>query len=140
VLRIRILTSSRTRNRFVADGIEEYVKRIAPLAKLEIVGPRRRPGSRRREVLARDLEGLWVALDPAGSEITTEEFANLLSGANSTTFLIGSPAGLATELSDMCSVRLSLTRLTLTGEMTLLILVEQVYRALTILGSHPYHK
>ena len=140
MLRIRILTSSRTRNRFVADGIEEYTKRIAPLAKLEIVGPRPRPGRRRRGVLARDLEGLWVALDPAGSEITTEEFANLLSGANSATFLIGSPAGLATELSDLCSVRLSLTRLTLTGEMTLLILIEQVYRALTILGSHPYHK
>ena len=84
-----------------------------------------------------------TALDPKGREVTTEEFAAWLSKrqelARPLAFLIGGHWGLADALLAAADERLALSRLTMTHELARLILLEQLYRALTIKMGHPYH-
>lgn len=55
-------------------------------------------------------------------------------------FVIGGFAGVSHELKQRADIRLSLSRMTLTHEMARVILVEQIYRAFTLLAGMPYHK
>jgi 23S rRNA (pseudouridine1915-N3)-methyltransferase len=84
-----------------------------------------------------------VALDPQGKEFTSEEFAAWLSRreeeARPLTFLLGGHLGLDEAVLTAAHQRLALSRLTLTHELTRLVLLEQLYRALTIKAGHPYH-
>jgi 23S rRNA (pseudouridine1915-N3)-methyltransferase len=84
-----------------------------------------------------------VALDPKGREVTTEEFAAWLSKreevARPLTYLIGGHWGLAEAVLAAADERVALSRLTLTHELARLILLEQLYRAMTIKMGHPYH-
>jgi 23S rRNA (pseudouridine1915-N3)-methyltransferase len=84
-----------------------------------------------------------VALDPQGKEFTTEEFAawfgRLEEQSRPLTFLIGGHWGLSDAVLAAAEERLALSRLTLTHELARLILLEQLYRALTIRMGHPYH-
>jgi 23S rRNA (pseudouridine1915-N3)-methyltransferase len=84
-----------------------------------------------------------VALDPRGKEFTTEEFAAWLTvreqEARPLTFLIGGHLGLDAAILAQAHERLALSRLTLTHELSRLILLEQLYRAGTIKAGHPYH-
>ena len=145
--RIRIVSSGKIRNRFIADGIEEYKKRISSLAKLELIDQKRNSSKTRAKkdlqgsvLLSKSDRGFRVALDPQGSEITSEELADLLRDNNNINFIIGGPDGLPRKIIESCDRSISLTRLTLTSELAKLVLIEQIYRALTIINSHPYHK
>jgi len=84
-----------------------------------------------------------VALDPQGKEFTSEEFAAWLSRrgeeARPLTFLLGGHLGLDEAVLSAANERVALSRLTLTHELTRLVLLEQLYRALTIKAGHPYH-
>ncbi|MBI4796440.1 MAG: 23S rRNA (pseudouridine(1915)-N(3))-methyltransferase RlmH, partial [Deltaproteobacteria bacterium] len=84
-----------------------------------------------------------VALDPRGKELTTEEFAAWLTArevdARPLTFLIGGHLGLDAVTLNKAHERLALSRLTLTHELSRLVLLEQLYRAATIKAGHPYH-
>jgi 23S rRNA (pseudouridine1915-N3)-methyltransferase len=84
-----------------------------------------------------------TALTPAGREFTSEEFAAWLSKqqelARPLAFLLGGHWGLADALLAAADERLSLSRLTMTHELARLLLLEQLYRALTLKLGHPYH-
>jgi 23S rRNA (pseudouridine1915-N3)-methyltransferase len=86
---------------------------------------------------------LVTALTPQGREFTSEEFAAWLTRreleARPLTFLIGGHLGLDEETLAAAPERLSLSRLTLTHELSRLVLLEQLYRAMTIKTGHPYH-
>jgi 23S rRNA (pseudouridine1915-N3)-methyltransferase len=62
------------------------------------------------------------------------------SGTKEVTFIVGGPNGVSTELSARASKRWSLSRLTLTHEMARVVLLEQLYRAYTIIHGLPYQK
>jgi len=84
-----------------------------------------------------------AALDPRGKEFTTEEFAAWLAQreeeARPLTFLLGGHLGLDEATLAAAHARLALSRLTLNHELARLVLLEQLYRAKTILTGHPYH-
>ena len=74
-----------------------------------------------------------------------EEFARWIEagqvqGTREVTFIIGGPAGLDPAFSQQAHLRLSLGKMTWTHEMVRVLLLEQIYRALTILRNIPYHK
>ena len=131
------MSSSRVRNRFVSDGVDEYLKRIRPYARLELVDASRK----KKKLPARKGEGeLRVALDVGGDQLSSEELAKILADNDYVSFHIGGPDGLDRSLKGECDLLLSMSKMTFTGELSQLLLLEQIYRALTIINSHPYHK
>jgi 23S rRNA (pseudouridine1915-N3)-methyltransferase len=142
---------------FVRSGIEHYVKKIRPYASLELKAVREEPlrkGLSLQEVRKRQRERLrktmddrttWVVLDEKGKQFASEEFASLLGewmvqGRSRLAFLIGGPHGLAPEIREEATLALSLSPMTLPHEMALLVLMEQLYRALAVLNGLPYPK
>ena len=129
------------RNRFVAEGIQEYVKRITPFARIDIAGNagrvRRRTGP--AQIKVKDGE-LVIALDAGGEQVTSEDLAGILADRDRVTFIIGGPEGHFPEALEGSHSKISLSRMTFTSELAELILVEQIYRALMILNKRPYHK
>ncbi|MCI5145372.1 MAG: 23S rRNA (pseudouridine(1915)-N(3))-methyltransferase RlmH, partial [Candidatus Electrothrix sp. AR3] len=88
---------------------------------------------------------LKVALDPTGTEHTSEALAKLLvgwedRGVQQVCFLIGGHLGLDKQVRQQADQIWSLSQLTFTHEMTRFILLEQLYRACSIKAGHNYHK
>jgi 23S rRNA (pseudouridine1915-N3)-methyltransferase len=89
--------------------------------------------------------GRTVCLDAGGELIDSESFANMLSreaaaGAPSLAFVLGGPDGLGAELQRRADRRLSFGRMTWPHQVARILLAEQLYRAMTILSGHPYHR
>jgi 23S rRNA (pseudouridine1915-N3)-methyltransferase len=86
-----------------------------------------------------------IALDERGKTMTSQEFALLLkrlaeSGTKQTTFLIGGPDGHAPETRSKASQIISFGPMTFPHRLLRVMLLEQIYRAVTILVNHPYHR
>lgn len=79
-----------------------------------------------------------IALDERGKDLTTLQFAALLR--EPTTFLIGGPDGLDPVIKKEASLLLRLSALTLPHALAQVVLCEQLYRAASLLGGHPYHR
>lgn len=86
-------------------------------------------------------EGVRIALDPRGKILSTEEFSKMLDRSEGKlTFFIGGAYGLENSFVQTCDKTLSLSKLTLSHKLAHLVLMEQIYRGLTLLHNHPYHK
>ena len=85
-----------------------------------------------------------VLLDPRGETVDSNAFTKRLSGWNDggrdVAFVIGGPDGLAPTLSDEADLRLAFGALTWPHQLVRIMLLEQIYRATTILSGHPYHR
>lgn len=86
-----------------------------------------------------------IALAPSGKQYDSEQFAGWLEKLSVgvrgwVSFIIGGPIGLSSDISDRANSLLSLSKLTLTHEMCRIFLLEQVYRAFTIMEGGKYHK
>lgn len=142
---------------FVRSGIEHYRRKILPYASLQLKAVREEPlrkGSSLQEVHRKGKERLektmdprhtWVVLDEKSTPLSSEAFASVLEnwmiqGKSRLAFLIGGPRGLPPKVRDEADLVLSLSPMTLSHEMTLLVLMEQLYRALAILNRLPYPK
>jgi 23S rRNA (pseudouridine1915-N3)-methyltransferase len=79
-----------------------------------------------------------VALDERGKDLTTVQFAELLKAE--TVFLIGGPDGLDAKVKADAFMSLRLSSLTLPHALAQVVLLEQIYRAATLLTGHPYHR
>jgi 23S rRNA (pseudouridine1915-N3)-methyltransferase len=153
-MRIRVLSVGRDRSGLYAPAVEEYARRIARYGKfaLEEVPEARRaagtPKARDEEaasllarVAARDRV---VALDERGRAATSEELARRLGGwlrdGRDVVLVVGGSDGLGQAVRERADEALSLSRMTLAHRLARLVLLEQLYRAFTILRGEPYHK
>lgn len=89
--------------------------------------------------------GVVVALDEHGKAVDSRGFAGQMakwrdSGAAALTFLIGGPDGLGAPALDRADLRLAFGRMTWPHQLVRVMLAEQLYRAVTILSGHPYHR
>ena len=155
MLQITLLMVGKTRAGFIQDGLDFYQKRLKPLVQLSLKSVREEKeasGLTPATLKAREGERLQaqvppkayaVVLDPQGKEFTTAEFAAWLTRCEENSrplaFLIGGHWGLSEAVLAAADDRLALSRLTLTHELARLILLEQLYRAMTIKIGHPYH-
>jgi len=79
-----------------------------------------------------------IALDEHGEDLTTQGFASLLK--TESTFVIGGPDGLEESVKKDAALLLRLSSLTLPHALAQVVLLEQIYRAATLLTGHPYHR
>ncbi len=91
------------------------------------------------------LKGSYVvALDLSGKQQTSEEFSSIFSRqmmeGRDVDFIIGGAFGLDQSILNLANAKLCLSKMTLPHQMAKLMLVEQIYRARSILDGHPYHK
>ena len=159
-MKIRILAIGKIKEKYLKDGIEEYMLRIRPYSHIEIVEVNDEPipdNPNESEIKkAIDLEGkkilkiikpsdYLIGLDLNKKEYTSEEFASYLdkkfvSGGSNISFVIGGSYGLSDELKERCNDSISLSKMTFLHQMTRLILLEQIYRAFKINRNETYHK
>lgn len=141
---------------WIEAGFQEYAKRMPPDASLELIEikPEKRAAgsstSRIQKVEAERIsaalpgQAMLVALDEHGRQLTTTELADLLSrwmqeGAQPC-FVIGGADGLDASLKARADLLLGLSRLTLPHGLARVLLAEQLYRAVSLLKGHPYHR
>ena len=79
-----------------------------------------------------------IVLDERGKDFTTEQFTQFLK--SETAFVIGGADGLSEATRKKASVLLRLSAMTLPHALAQVVLIEQLYRAATILTGHPYHR
>ncbi|MBW1789750.1 MAG: 23S rRNA (pseudouridine(1915)-N(3))-methyltransferase RlmH [Deltaproteobacteria bacterium] len=153
---IRIIVVDRTRSPFLRKGETFYMERLARYTRLEWVEvkPERiAKGRKEREILAKEGRSIVkrvgprdhvIALEMSGKVYDSEEFSEKLGGLVQSgapvAFIVGGPLGLSEEVLNRARETLSLSRLTFTHEMARLILLEQLYRAFTIMRNEKYHK
>jgi 23S rRNA (pseudouridine1915-N3)-methyltransferase len=82
--------------------------------------------------------GRTIALDERGKDLSTVQFSKLL--AEETTFVIGPADGLPEDFRQRASLVLRLSSLTLAHALAQVVLLEQLYRAASLLTGHPYHR
>lgn len=155
-MKFSILCVGKTRERFVQDGIQKYLRYIKPYADAQITeikeekihDLRDAPSIRRKEAEkifeAVPSEAYITALDERGQEFTSHEFAHFLnrlfeSGVRNMVFIIGGTMGLDEAVIRKAHKTVALGRWTFTHEMARLVLLEQLYRAMTIIKGKPYH-
>jgi 23S rRNA (pseudouridine1915-N3)-methyltransferase len=153
-MRLRVIWTGKTKDANLKALIDIYLKRLSHFAKCEVSEFREGSGSPSRAGIDKDSkrisDGLRqgavnVLLDPEGSEWTSEQLADELRhwrdhGTREVTFIVGGPNGVSADLSSRADKRWSLSRLTFTHEMARVVLLEQLYRAYTIIHGLPYQK
>lgn len=148
----------RTRAPFLVEGEALFLDRLKKYARVEWVQVKPskiKKGRPEKEILELEKEAIikkvmphdyLVALDRCGRPCDSEGLARWLdcvsmeTGGGAVSFAIGGPLGLSQEILERARKVLSLSRLTLTHEMSRLLLLEQLYRAFTIIRGEKYHK
>ena len=157
MLKLKIIVVDRTKSSFLKAGESFYLERLRKYVQVEWVEVKPvkiKKGRLEEEILSKEGQAIArklapmdyiVPLDRSGHEFDSEGLATWLDNLSTSTggwvsFIIGGPLGLSKELLDRASKILSLSRLTMTHEMSRLLLLEQLYRAFTILRGEKYHK
>jgi len=154
--KIKFIVVGGTRSSFLKQGELYYVERLRRYATaewIEVTPQKVTKGRSREEILRVEARSIAkkclpndhiIALDLKGKEYDSEGLAALVEQLSQTPkricFVIGGPLGLSKEVLDTAAHRVSLSRLTLTHEMSRLVLLEQLYRAHTIIKGEKYHK
>jgi 23S rRNA (pseudouridine1915-N3)-methyltransferase len=141
---IKILAIGKVKESAYLQKIEEYAERIRHDAKLEIVeirdSDKETEGAKVIDHCGRERAHVF-ALDERGKLFTSVEFARKLAAAPARiVFVIGGPFGLSEEAKKNAHECIALSPMTFTHEITRLLLVEQIYRAISILKGRKYHK
>jgi len=155
-MKIKLIAVGTHMPSWVEAGYQDYCQRIVKPYSLELHEIRLRKRTSHADVKrfmeAEGAEMLGkighddkvIALDVLGKAWSTEELADKLQQwrqeHSAVTLLVGGPEGLAPEAYAKASERWSLSRLTLPHPLVRVIVAEQIYRAISILGGHPYHR
>lgn len=158
-MKFTFLTIGKIKEKWMRQGIEEYLKRLSPMAKVEILSPdeERMPENPspalKEKVMEKEGDKLLkylkdedflILLDLKGQTVTSEGLAEILqkkmvAGTSHFFFMIGGPYGNGENIRKRADLKISISAMTFTHQMARLILAEQVYRAMKIIRHEPYH-
>jgi 23S rRNA (pseudouridine1915-N3)-methyltransferase len=144
-MRIRVLWVGKTKERYLGEGIEHYLKRLRSMADVSIVEIKEEKGKSMESSLSAEGKKIvkqatsYILLDQRGREFTSVEFADLFKDKNKVEFVIGGAYGVSDEVRDNAADIIALSKMTFTHEMVRLIFLEQLYRALMIREGRGYH-
>lgn len=165
-MKISLLQVGKTRNKSFAEVEKEYIKRIGPYTEMEVISVKEAVHGSALSSAEIDLvkkkeadeilkkidgegsqktkrAGLIIALDERGKEFTSQAFAEYIrqsrDESKNITFIIGGCYGLHSSVLKRADFNLALSKFTFTHEMIRQILLEQLYRAFTIISGKQYH-
>lgn len=158
-MKITVLAVGKLKDQPYRKMEEHYLKLLSRYATSQVVevkdarlGAKRLEGAEREKAIGEEAGRILekvsdnsdiVALDAGGKEYSSEEFAKWLEGkthgGRDLTFIIGGPLGLGKDVLTRSRVRLSLGQMTLPHQMARIVLLEQLYRAWTIIRGETYH-
>lgn len=141
MFRLTIITSGKAKENWLQAALAEYTSRLK--AAIEILWRLAKDEKQLEEWLR--AEPSFIALDPQGELYSSEQWSSFLfqeweKQGSRLTIVIGSPAGLSARSRHQAHKLVSLSPLTFTHQLTRLVLLEQLYRALEIRRGSPYHK
>ncbi|HUW79346.1 MAG TPA: 23S rRNA (pseudouridine(1915)-N(3))-methyltransferase RlmH [Acidocella sp.] len=155
-MKLLILAVGHKMPAWVNEGFAEYTKRMPREARIELVEikPEKRDGGKTREQVheaerkrieaALPADCVRVVLDEHGQNWSTLELSDdikgWMGGGRDVAFVIGGADGLHPEVKRQASRLWSLSRLTLPHGLVRVVLAEQLYRAVTVIQNHPYHR
>ena len=140
-MKVSVLAIGKLKSRPVQELVGDYSNRLSHYLGVEIHACRDQ-----KQALAKiDAHDFLVVLDEHGEQLTSEELANFMAthqnkGTKRMAFYIGGPEGVGQSVRERAGLILSLSRMTFPHEMVQAILLEQLYRACSILKGEPYHK
>lgn len=156
-MNIKIIALGKIKEKFLKDGIDEFLKRLTPYASVEIL--ELSPIEIKDENLTQkvlDQEGdkilahikpqsFVITMEIKGKMLSSEEFAQKIEdltndGVSEIIFVIGSSCGISPNVSARANFKLSMSKMTFLHQFARLILVEQIYRAFKIIKGETYHK
>lgn len=157
MVKINIVAVGKVKERYFQDGINEYLKRLSRYAKVSIIEIKERNlvnepnASEILEILKREgddikkeLKGHVVAMAIEGKKYSSEAFSDFIERAKNLrgeiTFVIGGSYGLDSSVKKVADDNISVSDMTFPHTLLRLMLVEQIYRAFTILEDGKYHK
>lgn len=155
-MKLNLLCVGRLTQTYLKEGCAEFAERLKRYQPLAIIEIKEHKTGRKQDIpritstegdnLAQRIpqSSFVIALDQYGKQLSSEQLAKLMSEhmVRSTpdwTLLIGGPYGLSDKLRRQADLTLSLSPMTLTHQMARLLLLEQLYRACTIIRNEPYH-
>jgi 23S rRNA (pseudouridine1915-N3)-methyltransferase len=146
-VKIRIVWIGKSKEPAIASLAEEYLKRISRYADVEGIAVRDQAALLEwcvRWRTSKTAKSTLALLDSRGKEFSSEQFASFLGDYQERNplplvFAIGGADGFSAETRAAAQHIISLGKMTLAHELARVVLLEQVYRAFTILKGHPYH-
>jgi len=159
-VQITIITVGKLKEKYLKEGIAEYVKRLSAYCKLNVVevndekAPEELSATEMEQVKRKEGERILahikqdhyvIALAIEGQMWSSEKLSSemdklALHGRSQVAFVIGGSLGLADEVLKRADAKLSFSKMTLPHQLMRLVLVEQIYRAFRISRGEPYHK
>lgn len=159
-LNIDIAAVGKIKEKYLAEGIKEYTKRLGRYCNLRILEvedektPENLSDKEMEEAKRKEGERLisripdqafTIALSIDGKQLSSEELSEKLSdimvgGTSHIVFVIGGSLGLSDEVLARSQMKLSFSKMTFPHQMMRMILLEQIYRAFRIIKNEPYHK
>lgn len=151
-MKINIFTISKDKDDVYEQICEEFQKMSSKFAQLNIknlfnkqiakaqsTGEKEGKNSYSQTFLP-NLKGFNIALNPGSKYIDSLEFAKMIENKGEINFFIGGAYGFEDEFLKKCDVCMSLSPLTFSHKIAKVVLCEQIFRGLSILNNHPYHK
>jgi 23S rRNA (pseudouridine1915-N3)-methyltransferase len=153
-VKIKLLMVGKIRNQGLLNLIQEYEKRIKHFCDLAVVEVKSTQSATREQSMLNEGERLLekidrtdyvVVLDAGGESPSTEQFSKFMAEhqdrqLQNLVFVVGGHWGLVNDIKSRANRTLSLSKMTFNHEMIRLFLLEQIYRAFTIIHHFPYHK
>lgn len=156
-MNIKIIALGKIKEKFLKEGIDEFLKRLTPYSSVEIL--ELSPIEIKDENLTQkvlDQEGekilshikpqsFVITMEIKGKMLSSEEFAQKIEnltndGVSEIVFVIGSSCGISVNVSARANFKMSMSKMTFLHQFARLILVEQIYRAFKIIKGETYHK
>jgi 23S rRNA (pseudouridine1915-N3)-methyltransferase len=155
-MKITLLVTGKTNERFLKEGIELYTKRLVHYCDFKFIEiPQLKRVKNIEKEVQKILEGEKILakvshekelhlFDEHGTNYSSQEFAvfiekKMIYGAKELIFAIGGPYGFSDEVYKKAASKISLSRMTFSHQLARLLCTEQIYRAFTIIRGEPYH-
>ena len=151
---INLIVVGKIKEKYLQDGIDEYLKRIKPFCNLKLIEVKESNFFETDKNLSSEAslilnyiqkDDYVVTLEIEGKMLTSVELAQKIESHYSyspktLTFIIGSSDGLSDEVKKRSDYKLSFSKMTFPHQLMRMIFLEQIYRALTIINNRKYHK